>query len=80
MWGSLIDTLITIGTIVGAIIFIIYLFKKQVKGISPPKPLVDGLSWIFGGIKNRTAGAGTGMLEGILNALKRAARGFRGAK
>jgi hypothetical protein len=80
MWGSWIDTAITIAVIVGAIVFIVYLFKKEVKGISPPKPLVDGLSWIFGGLKNRTTGKGTSMLEGIISALKRAARGFRGAK
>lgn len=51
MWGAWIDTAVTIGTIIGAIVLIIWLFKKEVKGISAPGPLKDGLGWMFGKMK-----------------------------
>jgi hypothetical protein len=39
MYGGWIDGAIAVGVIIGAIVLIVWLFKKEVRGISVPGPL-----------------------------------------
>jgi hypothetical protein len=58
MWGPWIDTAVTVGTIIGAIVLIVWLFKKEVKGVGVPGPLKSGLHYLGGKLWGGTKGAG----------------------
>jgi hypothetical protein len=81
MYGGWIDGAIAVGVIIGAIVLIVWLFKKEVRGISVPGPLKNGMGYLLGKVK----GSGgkiknMNILTRIYKAMQRAGNGMRGIK
>ena len=81
MYGWLIDGAITVAVVIGAIVLIIWLFKKELRGVSVPGPLKNGMSYLLGKAKG-SGGKIKDMhiLTKIYKALQAAGNGMKGIK